>query len=382
MKRQKKRNQGLAMPSILVMILVMTALVGIMSRASLQRVFSAGRLCDRTRALAYAEAGANEAYSVLCTNWALRSNEEAFPKKDFHFGTYDATVVPVDSTIAVIKSTGTCADETVEVILDVKNFGGSSPGGPPEGSAWECTIFAEEEVYINGNGDVDGAIHGNLQVRFNGNLEITPGPIHVTSATKIRVNGNALTPGSLTAPSIKITGNNESGIAVNKQPYPTIPFPELDLAEFYDTAVDNGQVKAAKTYNNDIDWSGAPGGVVWIPGNVRFKGNCTFDGILVATGSVRMEGNTNWDTPEGKAGTIISRDSFIKINGNVECDALLYSPGKITLGGNVRLEGQIISGNDVDINGNVEVVHYGYVNPSAGSDGSNTDIIGPTAWQK
>jgi cytoskeletal protein CcmA (bactofilin family) len=382
----RRSRRGSALLVVIGLIAVISSLLAIMSASGVQRAFTARKLSDRVRALLYAEAGAHEAYSVIEADWSARTNAALFPEVDYGYGTYDVTITDTTNRIAIVHSKGICNGTEVNVVLDIANYGpegSTTPTGPAPGSAWECTIYSDEEIYLNGNGDVDGKIHGNDQVRCNGNLEITPGPIDISSSTEIRINGNALTPGDLTAPKIRITGNNDAPIGVNKEAVPMIPFPELDLTPFYNTAVENGQVKSGGNYNNDISWKNTPGGVIWIQGDVRFKGNFESDCVVISTGAIRIDGNANWDTAAGDAGSIISRDSTIKINGNVECDALLYAPSTVTLGGNVRLEGQIIAGGDVYINGNVDVINYTYTNPTDSGEivTPGQDLIGVSAWQ-
>lgn len=389
-----KGREGSALCTVIIIILAVSGLLTIVIKASTQQVYSSRKLADRVRARMIAEAGVHDAYHVMVTNfYEARSNEDMFPLTHFGGGTYDVTITAVSNKAATITSVGKYSASEETVILDVMDFSTTTEAqtGPPQGTAWEHTIFAEDEFYLNGNGDVDGSIHSNLEGRFNGNLEITPGPIHVYSPVKIRVNGNALTPGSLNAPIVQITGNNEEPIDVNIGAVAYIPFPVVDLTELYNIADANGQVingnsKGKKTYNNDVNWTGVPGGVKWLNcyNRVRFKGNITYDCIIVCTGGIQIDGNSNWDNP-GDEGALFSRDKWIKINGNCEVVALLHAPQDITLGGNVRLYGQIISGADVDINGNVDIVQYAYGGWGGGGGGNTNDIdpeIAMTAWQK
>jgi cytoskeletal protein CcmA (bactofilin family) len=413
--RKTHGKEGAAMATVLMLVVAVSAFVAIIVSSKLQNIYLTTKLEDRVRAKAIAEGGVNHAYNVLAENWDARLAENngemyeanaggmeeeelngtysnMFPNTSFAGGTYDCAIIAHSNDFAVVRSTGDYGEGSDTVILDIRRpSAGSSngPSGPPPDSAWEKTIFANNELWLNGNGDVEGAMHANNDARVNGNLEIVPGPTYITSGTEVRVSGNVLTLGALTAPTVIITGNNDAPIDVNEIAVAPIPFPVVDLTELYNIALANGQVvqgnaAGRKIYNNDLTWTSIPGGVKWINAfnKVRFKGNITYDCIIVCTGAIQIDGNSNWDDP-GNTGAMFSRDSWIKINGNCEVESLLHAPGNVTLGGNVRLEGQIISGNDVALNGNIEVLHYTYSGWSEEEEGEASLASSTyTVWQR
>jgi cytoskeletal protein CcmA (bactofilin family) len=371
------------------------------------RVYSTRLLADRLRATSIAEAGINQSYDILVTNWDARlpinngsvlagnvnnpDASDAFPDTSFAGGNFDVTVTESTNGVVILTSQGSYGSTEESVILNVMNFGsGGPPTAPDPGSPYEYTIFAEDELYIGGNGDMDGKCHGNTEVYCHGNLEINPGPIALSSSIRIYINGNLLVPGSLIAPDVDVNGNNDSGMTITEEAVANIAWTAIDLTDYYNTAVANGQVingdsSGNKTYNGDKIWTGVPGGVKWINAynRVYFNGNLTYDCIIVCTGGIRVDGNCNWDDP-GTTGGMISRDKYIRIYGNCDVESMLHAPGEILLDGDVRLVGQIISGDDVNINGNIEFVNFAWsgIENGMGSGGAATASIGITAWQK
>ena len=401
--KKDRRRQGSAIFTTVIVILLVSTALAVAVRASMQRVYTTRLLADRLRATSIAEAGISQSYDILVTNWDARlplnngnvlagnvntpNASDAFPDTSFAGGNFDVTVTEASNGVVVLTSDGNYGSTKETVILNVMNFSSGNPGAAPDpGSAYEYTIFADDELYLGGNGDMDGKCHSNNELYCNGNLEINPGPIALSSADRIYINGNLLVPGSLTAPDVDVNGNNDSGMTITEESVSSIPWPAIDLTEYYNTAVDNGQVVGrggTKTYNNDVSWLSIPGNVKWVNGNVHFKGNITFDCIIVATGYVFIEGNANWDSVT-EAGGIISRDDWIEVKGNTEVDALMHAPDYILLDGNVRISGQIIGGDDVSINGNIDFVTYNWTGYEHGPGGPATAdaAVGVTAWQK
>ena len=385
-KQSCRADRGSALLIVLGIIAMIASALGVTYSATSQRVFLTRKLADRTRALMYAEAGVHHAYTVLTEDWSQKSTTAAFPPTAYGMGSYDVTVTPLTNEVAVVRSVGVCRSADATVVVDLKNFGrsgtASGPADPPEGSAWEHTIFSNGEISLRGSGNVKGSIHGNAAVMFGGSLNFFPGPIDVSSSTEIEVNGGVMTPGSLTAPTIRISGGNGGGCAVQETAVPSVPFPDLDLTPYYNTAVANGQVFTGGVYDEDVDWTSVPGGVVWIEGDLNLQANAVLDGIVIATGMIQMTANQSWTSAPGGSCWIISRDSGISLSGGVQLDGLLMARGNIALGGNVGVNGQIIGGSDVLIHGTVDVVSYVYVDEPGFSIESATTPIGVLAWQR
>ena len=379
--KRRTNKAGIALVAVLSIILVVSAIVAIGANVALQRAFSAHYLCDRTRALAIAEAGANEAYARLCTNFDLRTDHEAFPKRSYREGWYDASIRPVGDSIAVISSTGHCNGVTVDVLLDVKRYTSTTPAGAPEGSAWEYAIFANQTLTVNGgSGQINGKMHSNAELRSNGGLKFSS-LVWMQSAAKIRITGQASSAGYLHAPDIQC--NPGPDLTVDVSPQAVIDFPTIDFTELYNTAAANGQIKSANRYKGTVNWTDIPGGVIWIPkSSVRFKSDLRYDCIIVCTGSIRIDGNSTFTGPSGTAGAIMSRDSTIRVGGNSTGSALLYAPKDITLHGTPSLSGQIMCGEDVTLSGNVDVINYLYTGDPFVDQGTEAVAVGISAWQK
>jgi len=73
------RRDGSAVFAVLVVIIIASIVMGTVVASSMQRAFMAHKLVERAKAIAHAEAGASQAYSVLATNFSARTNALAFP---------------------------------------------------------------------------------------------------------------------------------------------------------------------------------------------------------------------------------------------------------------------------------------------------------------
>lgn len=377
-------RQGSAVLTVMGIILVISLVTATLMSVGHQKIHMANKLADRVKAAAYAEAGIAKAYTCLATNFAARTDPSKFPAELFGEGRFGIGVTPVSSNMAKLCVTGYCGTVESRVSVLLKDYGEDvAASGDPAWQVWLKAIFANKACDIRGTAcDIVGDVHANGALTISGNLDFAPTPLDFSSSTDIRVSGRALSTGALTAPTITITGGNEGGIAENKVPVALIPMPTIDLTAMYNTAVANGQVKAAATYMGDVSWVGVPGGVVWINGDVRFKKNLTYDCKIVATGSIQVDGNCTFSNPTGK-GELISRDSTIDIKGNASVRGLLYAPkGNITLAGNVTYVGQIIGGADVKIAGSVDALAYERSDRAAGdyNPGVNADLIAIVAW--
>ena len=87
------------------------------------------QLIKEIQAKVIAEAGANEAFSILATNFNCRTNDDFFPQTAYHTGSYDVTVDAIGDDRAVITSAGTVGEFTAYAMMDAEKSGGE-PGGP------------------------------------------------------------------------------------------------------------------------------------------------------------------------------------------------------------------------------------------------------------
>ena len=420
MKTRADRNQGRRGMSLITVMLVIVTLAAVLATAvgaSLQSSFAARRQANRVRALAIAEAGAHQGYSILASNFDLRNSGVLIPMQDFWNtnGRYCVTVaVPSNGTrVATITSTGFVQNVAVAAQLDIRDYGYSStvtnppiPGWTnatpqPPGSDWDYALFANGYCDFNGGSRFTGYMHVNQYVSQSGSstwgYETNGCFIAVCDSNRgFSASGNMTIYGTLWAP--KYSSVNCSNIV--KAAVPVLPMPNLSskLTAWYNTAVANGQVlNGSQTIKKDATWT-SPGGVKWINGDLTLQGSPTlcYTGALVVTGSININGSSSLQQTANIPGmpAIVARDGSITINGSHNWHGLVYAGGNITGNGSGTTRGTIIAGGNIQLNGSATVnVQYEYCMPTGllpsdqgGLCGSVTTnyvpVIGASAWQK
>jgi type II secretory pathway component PulK len=78
MKKSNRKKSGFALFSVLFLIAAISVMLGMLVQIGGQRAFTAKRLTNKVKALAYAEAGIDYAYSVLSVDFDQRNNLSAF----------------------------------------------------------------------------------------------------------------------------------------------------------------------------------------------------------------------------------------------------------------------------------------------------------------
>ena len=390
MKRSQQekgeRRRGSAMFTVLGLIFLIGGLLAVLMNASLQRVFMARKLADRVRAQAYAEAGVHHAYSMIATNWAIRTNAAAFPETAYHLGSYDVTVVPVSAAVAAIQSIGNCGDSMVDVVLDIKNYGGGhAPGSSFDMDAFEYAMISGDTLTFTGCGDIistngDPRLHANNDMIISGDAHTG---IDASSSTKITVK-NVTVDGDISAPILNVHGKATVTGDENTQTVPLVPIPDIDLTPYYNWANDNGEVK------NGFSMSGGTytpvGGILWVNGSVTLSGHYTFNGSIIATDGIHLAGQGDVK-PTTCAFALVTRDGpEIKNQTTGTVEGLIYAKnGDYTHTANGRVEGQIIVQGDINKAGNSDVLVYkqSIPTPPGGTPPSGTgDLVGVSAWQK
>lgn len=383
-----KHNGGSAILTVLLVVLISSMVLGTITGASMHRAFMARKLADRTKALAIAEAGASQAYSVLVTNFSARTNPAAFPETVFHHGTYDVTVVAVGDDVAVITSTGTCENTMETVVLDVKNYGGGGSEGYA-GTVSDYAILCGGTFYFRGCGNVSGT-NGTVMLHSNGKMDIrgdaTAAPnVDIRSATEIAIGNNIDIYGDVTAPVLTYKASKVdfyNGGQPSEEAVPEVDIPDIDLTPYCTLAAANNEVvNGDYTLSND---SYTPdGGVLWVDGNVHISGHSTFNGSIIATGNIHISGQTDV-TAGAYVFALASREGSITYTSTGQAEGLIYAKNgnySQTANGNVR--GQIIIKGNIDKGGNSDVLLYeqAVLNPPGTGTGGG-DLIGISAWQK
>jgi hypothetical protein len=394
--RACRRREGQALLTVMGIIFALCIVLGVVIAASSARTYMAQKLADRTRAVAIAEAGAASAYSVLVTNFSLRTNSAAFPGAAYGGGSYALKVTPVSSNVAVVSSTGTCGIAKEYVVLDVKNYGpygatNWSSGGTTNGlstNAFDYAICAGGTLSWAGNADMqmsNGWMHCNAGYSANGNNTIRG---NVSSSVSIGMVGGAEITGTGEAPVISGGGIGNPVIAT----VPLVPIPIIDLTPYYNAALANGQVfTGTKSLSGTVTPSG---GIMWVNGDISI-GDGLYTGCFIATGDISIGGgNASAEFVKvNQYPVMASRDGDISVQGGKQSllafNGLIYckTGGFNKQGnGNVQGRGSIIAAGGVSKNGGWSGMLYENSTPvpPAGYGGSNPGnyVVGVSAWQR
>lgn len=392
MKTYCNTKRGSAIMTVMIVITVVGMLVVAMAYASSVRALRARQLADKTRAVAIAEAGVAQVYSVLATNWALRYNANAFPPSNYGGGAYSVTVtVPAaNSNQAILVSTGFYATVSAIVAADLFNYRGNSSNTPPQGGigagadAFDYAMVSGGDMSFLGNMDMQMSnawFHANGSMTGNG-VQTIHG--NVSSSTEIdfpHIEGIA------NAPSVSGTVGTEKEGAVS----PVI-IPNIDLTPYYNAALASSAVS-----NNNVTLSGTyspPGGILWVNGDITFESG-TFTGCFIATGNIYTgTGNGTYTfRPVNQYPTLVCRDGDMTWQGGngslVDFQGLVYlKTGSLDKSGNgdVNGLGSIIAAGGISKNGGWSGMLYQDSTPvppgGGGTTNGPTDQIGISAWYK
>ena len=387
-RRGSKRGSAL----LVLMIIIMLVAAGGASLVNFakQQAFSAARIRDYIKAQAYAEAGANEAYSIIKTNWAARSDPSYFPARTFADGSYDATVVAVSSNYAAVTCVGTRAGQTATVKLDIYNAnpstaGTSGSGPPPAVGAYTIAIMSCGKMNWSGSGSIDvgtGKVHGNGVFKMTGSKKVKG---NISSSTKIWLTGSTEITGDAAAPVFNASGSAITGTKTIG-PVDTVTLPSIDLTPYYNTALANGQV-----YNGNQHFTGSSdlvpvGGIMWVNGNFKWSGSGRLVGCFIATGSIDISGSGDQIKVDNYP-ALVSRDADIDISGSGKFHGLLYAKTTFDKSGSGDVVGSIMCGGDFDSSGSWSAMAYENSTPvppaggGGGTPGTEGDQIGVSAWQ-
>lgn len=370
--------------SVMIIIAIVAASMLFISRTQAKL---ASRSSDHMRAKVIAEAGANTAYNLIKTNLALAAIPANFPLTPYAGGSYDADLTVVASNRVSITCVGVYGAATAQSKVDVVNIpivttnGCSSPARP-----WDCGLFCNGYVRLNGSSTVRGSIHVNNYIDVNGSLTwgslTNPVYIEASGANGFKTSGGGTIHGTVRAPAIDFAGS----ITTRRvESVPTMPMPRVSLDAFYSTAVSNGQVFGATTISGKQNWGTIPGGVRWYNGTLLIKNNgeITYTGCVIATGGIIVQGGCRM-TRYGTMPSLVSRDSSIEFSGAQTTYGLIYAQGDITFNGSGYHQGTIISGGNMVFGGSATlVIDYAFCEPGVDAPvNSSVDRAYISAWQE
>ncbi len=377
-------KEGGALLTAMIVIFTTTSLLGTLAVIGLNRVHNTRRLTDRARAQAIAEAGADYAYSVLRTNFALRHVPSAFPEMDYGGGTFDPEIEPVSNAVAIITCTGHCGVASVSVMVDIQNYGipwtwdkendpfkyaavcgggGMTWGGNGSITITGAPVHANTAFSMNGGGVVNGDVSSSVEIGCSGNCDITGDATAPAWSGKFpdRVQGDAIT-----------------------ADVPQVPIPQLDLTPYYNWASEHpgAVIGDVGTIARSTDWV-IPGGVLWVNGDFRYAGSGNIIGAIIATGDIIWTGSGSQVKVDSNP-SLISRDGNIDIAGNGEFHGLIYAPsGDFEKTGAGQVTGSILVSGSFTKGGNWDMLCYEDSTPVPPDSGTVIgDVIGVAAWQE
>lgn len=379
-------SRGSALITLMIIILLVSIAGASMVGFAKQQVYAVTKVRDYLKAQAYAEAGANEAYNALKTNWSQRE----FEPRTYGDGSYTMVVVESDDpTLVSIICTGTLGSVKSVVQLDVKNFGTGTPGEAPVTSPYYYGVFVNGYLDHNGTGTQTGnaQVNGYLVSSGGGGLLWgTAGEPIVVNVCGVNskgdgatFNGGGTVYGEVKARKFKGT---PSPATITVTTPDTLGMPDISakLNEYYQIALDKGQVftTAPSTISG-----GVPGNIRWynIPGGITLQ-SADYVGTVICTGPITFIGTVR-NTRVGNLPAIVSRDGSITVKGAHEVNGLVYAGGDILWSGAGTLVGTLMCGGNLTFNGTYGNLAYAYCPPGdEGSDGTSGDLAGVSGWQK
>ncbi len=328
-------------------VIALASLVGaILINTARQQIFSVQNTRDFLMAKVTAEAGVNDAYEQIKTQF-----QGLTVAGTLNEGTYTATVYVETNHHGRIVSVGRVGLAEATVSATIFDYERSEPPDP----AFQYAICCGGQLDISGSVTVNGArLHSNNALTLSGSGAINAGQL-ATSSVGIsldsgasRITGNVQAPAVGPADRLGQISGTKTVAAV-----PTVQIPKLNLDRLYAIAQANGQV-----YNGSQAWNHtfAPqGGVVWVNGSIQLTGSGTYSGAFIATGdidmgagasiqkvsdypalastagSITLKGNTVTGLIYVRAGNIDVQSSSFTVNGSVICGGNVTGRGGWTL---------------------------------------------------
>jgi hypothetical protein len=394
--------------SLLTTLFIMTALsmtLGMLITIGRQRVFTANKLTDQVKALAYAEAGIDFAYAILSADFEQRNNPSAFSlnssksnalssvsstyssgtSSSYGDGSFAITLTPISNRYVVVNSEGKCGSAVREAEVVVEDiFAGSGGSDATDYSTMEgfnYAILSGGQFDFKGSGYVAGSqkMHSNSAIVINGSAETE---INITSTDSIKIGKNTIE-GSIEAPLLNIHPLADITGGSTTASVPPVAIPDIDLTPYFNWAKDHGEV-----YVGDFSSSSSyspNGGIMYVIGDVQISGNAVISGSIIATGNIHITGAAEI-IPNTSVFAMATESGDLENTSSGTIEGLVYSKkGNYKQTANGTLKGQIIVGGDVQKGGNSDVILYvqSIPTPPGGVSVTPTKSLPLiSAWQK
>lgn len=385
MKTITHKNRGFALLSVLFIITAISLMLGMLIQIGGQRAFTAKRLADQVKALAYAEAGVDYAYSILSQDFSQRDNSALSTETSYAEGSYELTLTPVSNKYVVISSVGKCgkAVRIAEILVDDENSGSGGVTDPADYSSMEgfnYAVISGGDFNFGGSGSVTGAkLHSNSALTIRGDADAN---IDISSSVKIKT-GNVTIEGSLTALDVDAHPKADILGGYTETPVPPVGIPDIDLTPYLSWAKKNGEVHNG--FSTSSSYTPA-GGILWVNGDVTIDSHAVINGSIIATGNIYISGAVGIK-PTTTTFAMASRDGNIINTSSGTLNGLIYAKtGNYSQTANGILNGQLMVNGTIKKGGNSDIINYVRSVPTPpGLPGSITPTTAwpvVSAWQK
>ena len=395
MKTTDHQKRGFALLSVLFIIAAISLMLGMLSQIGGQRAYTAKRLVDQVKSLAYAEAGIDYAYSILSVDFDQQNNPDAFllnpasggTQSEYGDGSFAISITPVDAKYVVITSVGQSGDatSTAEVLIDDENAGsgGSTPATDYSSmEGFNYAVLSGGTFNFRGCGTVTGSkMHSNSSIDIRGSAGSN---LDITSSVKIST-GKVTVNGSLTAPVVDPHQNATITGGTIEQYVSPIAIPDIDLTPYLAWAQQHGEVRNG--FSTSSSYTPA-GGILWVNGDVTISGGpgTVINGSIIATGNIHVSGHVQIN-PTSTVFGMASRDGDITNTSSGRINGLVYAKtGNYSQTANGELYGQLIVNGTIKKGGNSDIINYvrSVPTPPGGPGSSTPTTAWPviSAWQK
>lgn len=385
MKTTHHKNRGFAVLSVLFIIAAISLMLGMLTQLGGQRAFTARRLANQVKALAYAEAGIDYTYSILSLDFDQRNNTDLSTETSYAEGSYTVTLTSVSNKYVVINSVGKCGDavRVAEILVDDENAGSGGATDPTDYSSMEgfnYAVLSGGDFNFGGSGSVTGAkLHSNSALTIRGDADAN---IDLSSSVKIKT-GNVTVEGSLTALDVDVHPQADILGGYTENPVPPVGIPDIDLTPYLSWAQANGEVHNG--FSTSSSYTPA-GGILWVNGDVTIDSHAVIHGSIIATGNIYISGAVGIN-PTTTTFAMASRDGNIINTSSGTLNGLIYAKtGNYSQTANGILNGQLMINGTIKKGGNSDIINYVRSVPTPPGDlgGTTPTTAWPvvSAWQK
>jgi hypothetical protein len=375
-KTKTDRQAGFSFLTVMALA-VLISIVGT-SLYSLARyqTYSTQRTILSLKARSIAEAGANDVYNTIRTNFSPYLGETV--EADFDAGRYEVEIQEIENrtNVARIVSHGFAGPIEAIVSLNVKNNAivTTSTNGTSLNE-----FFAKYSSFSGGAATQTGSSAVTIQggtIYANG----------LTVKKKLTATGSAVEYAGSISGAANILG--ETSIS------PVAPkiFPKAELLAllnnvYFQEATDHGNVYTVAQFNA-LASPKTPkngGAIIWVAGSVGvFDG--TVNACLVSTGYIKVHGTITppSDSNGNPYPALICRDAGIDINSGSSTlnGAVIAMNGDCKFNGGAIIKGALLTSSVLDLSGNSTVnVQSTFTPPPGTQTSTSADNVIITAWE-